>query len=469
MARTYISVNGSNFVGEPGPSITINNPLVDGVPGTVASLVSVFGPDKMTYSMGSDAHYDVYLNSTLSNYLDINNMTWGQAGGINGMYNITSGTGNDTINFDRSGSGGGVATGSGNDVLNIKNSFIYRADMGAGNDEVAIYGNRSHLSQAELDAKAAAVGNDTTKMMAIDGGADSDTMLLGGGEWTVTLSRVVTIEYDTGDVVTNSFDYLSYSLVKFPNDGVTGSEVSFNGTIQFPDYQSGTVSYKSYAYFSNFEHMSLYCFTAGTMVETPQGLVPIESVREGDIVITRHGPKSLKWTGRRKLDVVDLAGNPKLAPVRIPKGAFGLGLPRQDVILSPQHRVVIRSKVSQTMFGSEEVMAPVKQLVGVNGIAADHGHDEVLYIHLMFDEHTTINIEGIEAETLYPGAQALKAVSDDARRELISIFPELARLAEGETEETVFEPVMPLLKGRNARALAARIVKNAKPFYMPHS
>ena len=79
--------------------------------------------------------------------------------------------------------------------------------------------------------------------------------------------------------------------------------------------------------FANFEAINAVCFTAGTLIDTPRGAVPIETLRQGDTVITRNGPKALAWIGSRRLDAVDLAGNPKLLPILVPAGAFGNSLP----------------------------------------------------------------------------------------------------------------------------------------------
>jgi len=336
--------------------------------------------------------------------------------------------------------------GGGNDQVTLDNSYVNQLNLEAGNDHVLVTGD-GVVSPEEFVVKANNVNG--TDYMDIDGGTGSDTLQL-GGIYTVTLaSGSVMIE---GSWV-NTFTNLNFSLI-------TNFSGTMNGTVYFPDYVANGQTYTSMMRFNNFEAFENYCFTQGTMIETPAGPVPIENLRKGDIIITRHGPKVLKWLGATRFDSIDLAVHPKLMPVRIPAGAFGDGLPRQDLHLSPQHRVVIRSKIARNMFDTEEVLAAVKQLVGVNGIHVDNGMREVTYYHLMFDQHTTLNVYGIEAETLYPGPEVLKALTDEAREELLAIFPELAN----ETECS-FAAILPILKGRNARALAMRHAKNSQPFY----
>jgi len=215
------------------------------------------------------------------------------------------------------------------------------------------------------------------------------------------------------------------------------------------------------ATFTNFEALNVICFTAGTMVETPNGLVAIETLKAGDLVVTTDGVKPLSWIGKRHLSIVDLAGNPKLLPVLIPAGSFGNGLPTEDVRFSPQHRVVVRSAIAQRMFGAQEVLAPVKHLIGYNGIEIDGEAQEVTYIHLMFDTHTCVQVYGIMAETMYPGVEAFKMVPEESLVELREIFgSEIDAIIDG---SLVKDSYLPMLKGREARALVARHSKNSKP------
>lgn len=51
-----------------------------------------------------------------------------------------------------------------------------------------------------------------------------------------------------------------------------------------------------------------FCFVAGTMVATPNGEVPIESLRVGDLVLTRKGPKEIIGTANRLAKVISRFG-----------------------------------------------------------------------------------------------------------------------------------------------------------------
>jgi len=47
------------------------------------------------------------------------------------------------------------------------------------------------------------------------------------------------------------------------------------------------------------QHEFIWCFIAGTMVSTPDGDVPIEALRPGDVVTTRRGPRAVLANSRR--------------------------------------------------------------------------------------------------------------------------------------------------------------------------
>ncbi|CUH47621.1 hypothetical protein RUA4292_01792 [Ruegeria atlantica] len=63
------------------------------------------------------------------------------------------------------------------------------------------------------------------------------------------------------------------------------------------------------------------CFTAGTLIETPDGMRPIEALAVGDEVVTMdRGPQRIRWIGARALTGQELSEKPKLRPIRIAAG-----------------------------------------------------------------------------------------------------------------------------------------------------
>lgn len=197
------------------------------------------------------------------------------------------------------------------------------------------------------------------------------------------------------------------------------------------------------------------CFTAGTLIRTAQGERPVEDLALGDLVWTRdNGLQPIRWIGRRVLRPAELAAQPNLRPIRIKAGALGAGQPARDLVVSPQHRILVRSAIAVRMFGAAEVLVAAKQLLSLPGIAIDEAARDVTYLHLMFDHHEVLVSNGAETESLYPGPVALAALGEAAAAEIHALFPELCEGEDG------FPPARQLVPGRLARKLAERHGKN---------
>ena len=205
--------------------------------------------------------------------------------------------------------------------------------------------------------------------------------------------------------------------------------------------------------------MGVACFLAGTSIATDNGLVAVEDLSVGDRVMTMdHGYQEIRWTGARTLDKWQLARQPNLAPVRIQAGALGNGLPERDLLVSPQHRVLVSNKVAQNMFGVGEVLVAAKHLVGLTGIDILAGAESVTYVHFMCSEHEVVFSEGAPTESFFPGDQALDALDTDGREEIFCLFPELR----DHDATDLFPAMRPFIKGREGRQLVERMNKNGR-------
>ena len=144
-------------------------------------------------------------------------------------------------------------------------------------------------------------------------------------------------------------------------------------------------------------------------------------------------------------------------PIRIRAGALGEGLPHADLIVSPQHRMLVRSKIALKMFGAMEVLVAAKQLCQIDGIDVAHDLAEVTYVHFLFDAHQIVLANGAESESLFTGPEALKSVGPAAAAEIFAIFPELA--SDGHAPVAARQ----LASGRMGRKLAVRHIQNDRP------
>jgi hypothetical protein len=201
------------------------------------------------------------------------------------------------------------------------------------------------------------------------------------------------------------------------------------------------------------------CFTAGTLVETPQGPVAIETLRIGDLVLTGdHGARPVAWIWAHKHTPAALAQNEQLRPVRIARHALGHALPTRDLFVSQQHRILIASRIAQRIFGAPEVLVSAKTLIELDGVDVVLPDRPITYIHLLFSEHEIIFAEGTPSESLYLGPQALR-VMDGASLAELELLLGLDHTA---LPRTIHQPARLFAVGKKARLLVERHIKNQK-------
>ncbi|AUH66920.1 Hint domain-containing protein [Paracoccus zhejiangensis] len=206
------------------------------------------------------------------------------------------------------------------------------------------------------------------------------------------------------------------------------------------------------------DNANVLCLAADAGIRTASGEVAAGDLKVGDLVETRDaGLQAIRWIGARRLDAAMLAAHPKLRPIRIRKGALGADRPTADLVVSPQHRILVRSRIARTMFGADEVLVAAKQLCQIEGIDVAEDLGGVSYVHFLFDAHQIVLANGAETESLYTGAEALRSLGPAAYEEVLGLFPELALAGDDPV------PARELVSGRQGRKLAWRHLQNGKP------
>ncbi|WP_170761850.1 Hint domain-containing protein [Ruegeria lacuscaerulensis] len=341
--------------------------------------------------------------------------------------NVRGQGGDDTIDITNSTVSGVVLGNGGSDTITITNSTVGgRVGGGSGEDTVNVSGssvNTIRLGNADdvLNFSSTTVSGD------LRGGSGTDTLNLPVG----------TVINDSSFGTITVQDGVSYTLS--------------NGTFTLPS--GTTVTYRG------FENGSgVPCFTRDTRIRAENGLVPIQNLRTGDLIHTLgHGLQPIRWIGRRLFEVAALRANHRLWPVRILSGALGEGLPRRDLLVSRQHRMLVQSRIAERMFGASEVLIPAIKLTALPGIFVDETVPEIEYFHLLFDRHQVIFAEHAPTESLFTGPEALKTLGAAARREIFEIFPEMA------DAQHVADPVRFIPRGPQQARLVTRHLKNNKP------
>ena len=161
-----------------------------------------------------------------------------------------------------------------------------------------------------------------------------------------------------------------------------------------------------------------------------------------------NGCKPLLWVGS-----CTVAGDGTHAPVRIAEGILHNDRP---LLVSPQHRLRLRSPLTERVTQAHEVLVTAKHLVGLPGITRALT-ESIDYHHFLLDRHELVFANGAVTESLYTGPEALKSVTAAARSEIETFFPELVSMT-----GTPPAPARPLLRGRIGRKLAERHARNGK-------
>lgn len=169
------------------------------------------------------------------------------------------------------------------------------------------------------------------------------------------------------------------------------------------------------------------CFTSGTRIDTPRGVRPVEMLRPGDRVLTRDdGAQEILWIGARRMSGARLHALPQMRPVRICAGAFGMASPEGDLLVSPQHRMLVSGAAARALFNETEVLVEAGDLLDGRAVRIAQGLAEVHYIHLMLPRHSVLRANGVESESFHPALAALDRIAPEQRLRLMRIFPELA-------------------------------------------
>lgn len=211
-----------------------------------------------------------------------------------------------------------------------------------------------------------------------------------------------TITLPTGEMITLNAD----GTITAESDGDFGENV-FSYTIEDSDGNTdvGFVTLTTAP-----------CFVAGTRIITNRGEAPVETLEEGDMVLTRdNGFQPLRWIGKttRVAEGID-------APIRFEAGALGA---HEAVEFSPNHRVLLSSARASLLFGEPEVLVKAKDLVNDTTIRPRADGSPVTYVHLLFDRHEIVRGNGLDSESYHPGHETVDSFDAETREEILRLMP----------------------------------------------
>ncbi|PZR00708.1 MAG: hemolysin-type calcium-binding protein [Cereibacter sphaeroides] len=174
------------------------------------------------------------------------------------------------------------------------------------------------------------------------------------------------------------------------------------------------------------------CFTPGTRLLTPDGPRRIETLRPGDMISTKdNGAQPVAWCGHRRMSGARLHAMPHLRPIRIRSNAFGIGQPDEELIVSPQHRMLVRGRAAQALFNTDEVLVAAEDLLNDVSIMVDRTLREVTYVHVLLEAHQVVWANGLETESFHPANTSLDMIDPAQHAALLAVAPHIAADPQG--------------------------------------
>jgi hypothetical protein len=327
---------------------------------TAAALTGNLG----TINVDSGATLTIQSLNSGSGTISVSNgseLIVGKLNNSNG--NITAGSGG-LVNLGGNGNGDFTLTGG---TLEIDRNYL-------GSGVITMDGGTLWLGGRLVNSSYVLNGDDnlffdspqSTIANSITGAAPGDRLAILGVTITSATYSGTTLTLNTSG---GTFTFTNITLASDEVPGATFGTTTFQGN--------------SYGY------IQLACYCRGTLILTPTGEVPVETLATGDKVVTASGEaKPVKWIGRRSYTGWLAGGNPKAMPVHFKPGSLADGVPRRDLWVSPEHAVYI-----------DGALVPAALLVNGVSIVKTGTVDEVHYFHVELDEHDLIVAEGALAES----------------------------------------------------------------------
>jgi hypothetical protein len=232
-------------------------------------------------------------------------------------------------------------------------------------------------------------------------------------------TQSVALVDDLGNVVQfASWDGNTVTATAGPAAGLTSTDVGYATDVTSLET---TTQGASYSLQTSPSRGTVPCYAPGTLIDTPTGRRPVETLRPGDLVLTRdHGAQPIRWrhSGPQPLEKVGRDGR----PVLIKAGALGPGRPAQDLIVSPQHRIFVGGADQLDTIFRAEALAPAKSLTALPGIRHMMGKKAVTWIHFACQRHEVVRANGTWAESLLLGPMVLLGLPQDQRRAVHDLF-----------------------------------------------
>ncbi|WGH78858.1 Hint domain-containing protein [Jannaschia ovalis] len=203
-----------------------------------------------------------------------------------------------------------------------------------------------------------------------------------------------------------------------PAAGVTSEDLGFLESGETFETRDGGATYSAQ---SAPNQGTVPCFARGTLIATPEGPRPVEALRPGDRVTTvDRGAQPVVWAWSGPQMLAAVAADAR--PILIAAGALGPGRPARDLVVSPQHRVLVGGLGQMMALFAGERLVAAKALTALPGVRFMRGRRAVDWVHLAFARHELILAEGCIAESLLLRRMVWAGLNAADRRALRTLF-----------------------------------------------
>jgi antigen 43 len=169
------------------------------------------------------------------------------------------------------------------------------------------------------------------------------------------------------------------------------------------------------------------CFVSGSKIRAARGEIAIEQISAGDeVIVLRDGHEAVepvKWIGHTNVDLARHAYPEEAAPIRIRAGALAANEPARDLLVSPEHCMII-----------DGLCVPAKLLVNGGSISSERDHTPFTYYHLELERHGILVAEGAATESYLDTGNRSAFDNADGPRQLHPRFQVNADAAKWQTD-----------------------------------
>lgn len=225
---------------------------------------------------------------------------------------------------------------------------------------------------------------------------------------------------DTGTVI--QFLALTDPLVASggPADGMTGTSSGVPKTLNTESIHTSDGG-ATYTLQTTPNPGTIPCFAPGTLIQTPDGPRAVETLGPGDRVLTLDaGPQEILWASRRDQPLDGTARDAR--PVLIRADAFAPGCPSADLIVSPQHRILVGGRGQLPAAFAAEFLVAAKALTDLPGIRPMMGRAGITWVHFALQRHHVVIANNCLSESLLLGPMVVNGLTAFQHRELHTIF-----------------------------------------------